>query len=205
MNKIRIVLVEDQPAYARGLQMLFDSLTEDIEVAAICLSPDDALGAIRETRPDIAILDIRMPRKEGLGLAEEIGRQFPDVKLIMHSVSDEPDDAYEAVRLGVRGYISKLVEVDELIAAIRMVHAGQSVVSPFVMESLLAAPLYIELTQEEINVLKLLSQGLENAEIADAVSVSTSTLKRTLQALMRKLGAQNRTELVAEATKKGYL
>ena len=202
---IRVVLVDDQSSYARGLQMLFSSLTEDIEVAAICTNSDDAVRVIKAANPDIVILDIRMPRKEGLGLAEEVGQQFPEVKIVMHSVSDSPDDAYEAVRLGVRGYISKLVEVEELFAALRMINAGQVVVSPFVMESLLTAPESVDLKQEEANVLKLLAEGLDNGEIAEAISVSNSTLKRTLQGIMRKLNVQNRPELTAEAARRGFL
>lgn len=200
-----MVLVDDHPAYARGLGMLFDTLTDDIKVAAICTDPEAAIDVISETRPDIVILDIRMPRREGLGLAKDVRHAFPDINVVMNSVSDDADDAYEAVKLGVKGYVSKLVEVEELMAALRMVHSGQIVVSPFVVDSLLTATHAGELSQEEVNILKLAAHGLDNAEIAENISVSNSTLKRMLQGTMKKLNVQNRTEAVAAAAKRGLL
>jgi DNA-binding NarL/FixJ family response regulator len=206
-RRVRIVAVDDHPTYVRGLKVLLETLAEDIEVAGIATSPQEGLDQVAEHRPDIVLMDVRMPGSEGCETARKIRQLFPEVKVVMLTVSDDPRDVYDTMEAGVRGYLSKLAEPEELIAALRSVHAGEVVLAPFAARLSFedASRRLIPLTDAELHTLKLSARGLENAQIAKELAVSESTLKRMFREIQRKLGVDNRIQAVVVAAKKGLV
>lgn len=206
-SHIRVVAVDDHPTFVEGLKILLEALVGDIEVVGIATNPDEAIDVVSDELPDIVLLDVRMPRSEGCEVARKIGQLFPDVKVVMLTVSDDPRDVQETLEAGVRGYLSKLAEPDELIAALRAVHAGEVVLAPFVASLSFGAPenRMLPLSDAELHLLKLCAQGLDNPQLARELAVSESTLKRMLQQVQRKLGAANRVQALVIAAKRGLI
>jgi len=205
-NRIRVVAVDDQPTYAYGLKTLLTALADDIDVVGIATDGADAVDVVGDRLPDVVLMDIRMPTVEGVEAARKIHQLFPSVKIVMLTVSEDPRDVHASLTAGVMGYLSKEVEPEQLIAAIRAVQAGEVVLSPFAASvSFVDAAQTAPLTDAEVHILKLMSRGCEHASIAGDLAVSDSTLKRMMHQLHRKLGVSNRLEAVFVAAKRGLI
>ncbi len=205
-RRIRVVTVDDHPTYAYGLKTLLTALAGDIEVVAVATSGSEGIRVVGEELPDVVLLDVRMPALEGIEAASKIHELFPDVRIIMLTVSEDPRDVHSTLCAGVMGYLSKDIEPEQLIASIRAVHAGEVVLSPFAASvSFADAEQTIPLTDGEIYVLKLMARGWEQAVIAREIAVSDSTLKRMMHDIHRKLGVANRIQAIVVAAKRGLI
>lgn len=206
-NPIRVVVVDDHPSYAKGLEMLLRNLAHDIRVVGIARDRKEAIDQVREHLPDLVLMDIKMPGSDGIEVTKELREMFPVVKVVMLTVSEDDQDVYDAMRLGASGYLPKQIEVEELITAIRSIHGGQVVISPLVAGKLLyqSSDDVIPLSDPERDLLKLVAEGHDNARIAEIMSVSESTLKRNLRNILEKLQLHNRIQAAVYAAKKGWI
>lgn len=205
-RKIRVVSVDDHPTYAYGLKTLITSLAEDIEVVGVATSGEDAVDLVEEVLPDIVLMDLRMPRVEGIDAARKIRQLFPDVKIVMLTVSEDARDVHASISSGVHGYLSKDIDPEQLVAAIRAVHAGEVVLAPFAAAlSFASSDSVAPLSDAEIHLLRLTAGGHDYSEIARELAVSESTLKRMVHDVQRKLGVSTRIEAIVMAAKRGIV
>ena len=214
---IRVLIADDQALFRRGLYVVLG--TEDgIEVVAEAENGEDAIEKARELAPDVVLMDVRMPRVNGIESARQIRADVPTTKILMLTVSDEEDDLYEAVKAGANGYLLKEISVEEVAEAIRAVVQGQSLISPSMASKLLnefnalvkraeekqqfPAP---RLTDRELEVLKLVAQGMSNREIADDLYISENTVKNHVRNILEKLHLHSRMEAVVYAVREKLL
>ena len=205
---IRVLIADDQPLYRRGLEVVLH--TEDhIEVVAEAEDGEDAITKSEEFAPDVVLMDVRMPRVSGIEATRTIRDVIPTAKILMLTVSDEEEDLYEAIKAGANGYLLKEISIEEVADAIRAVVQGQSLISPSMASKLLTefntlvkraeekqqfpAP---RLTDRELEVLKLVAQGMSNREIADDLYISENTVKNHVRNILEKLHLHSRMEAV---------
>ena len=200
----RVIIVDDHASYAYGLKALINLDSTDISVVAIARNAEEGLQAVEEHLPDLVLLDVHMPRREGVEVARKITSLYPEVKVAMLTMSEEPEIISECVKAGISGYLSKEVEPEELIGCIRTILNGEAVFGNFVMSALRNAP-DGSLEDQHIEILRLLAQGLDRAAVAREIAVSESTLKRLMRDIERRLGVQNRIQAVAVAAKRGLI
>ncbi len=211
MNRpIRILVADDHPIVREGLVAILGTQPDLLVVAEAA----DGLAAAEleaELTPDVILLDLEMPRLDGLGALRLIRERNPEAKAIIFTVFDTDERIVEAIRGGARGYLLKGSPRDEIFQAVRTVHQGGSLLQPTVASSVLR---YISgesrrdpltLTPRELEVLRLLATGRTNRDIADELTISERTAKFHVSAILGKLGAANRTEAVAIATKNSLL
>jgi DNA-binding NarL/FixJ family response regulator len=207
---IRIVVADDHPVVRDGLVAIL-STRRDIEVVGEAGSGPDTIRAVAELRPDVLLLDLEMPEMDGVAVLHRLHELGSDVRVIVFTAFDTDERILAAVRAGAQGYLLKGVPRNEIFEAIHVVHAGNSLLQPVVASRLLrqmseedAATAGIRsLTARELDVLRLLMQGMQNKEIARELVVTERTVKFHVSSILTKLGAGNRTEAVAIATKQG--
>ena len=212
---IRIVLVDDQTLVRQGIHSLLD-LAGDITIVAEAADGDEALAVIARERPDVVLLDVRMPRKNGLEVlrALKAGGTLPPVILL--TTFDDDDVLLEAVRTGAKGYLLKDVSLEQLTDAIRAVAAGGTVIRPAVTERVLRGLEHMPrdfdalsppdpLTKRELEILRLMAGGYSNREIADALGTAEGTIKNHASSILSKLGVRDRTRAVLKALERGYI
>ncbi|NGO41488.1 response regulator [Streptomyces ureilyticus] len=214
---IRVLLADDQSLVRAGFKALLDA-QKDIEVAGEAADGEEALRKVRELRPDVVLMDIRMPRFDGLeatrGITEDAGLQ--DVRVVMLTTFELDEYVFEAIRSGASGFLVKDTEPDELLRAVRAVVEGDALLSPGVTRRLIAefaarskepaaARSLAELTEREREVMALVGIGLSNDEIARRLVVSPLTAKTHVSRTMVKLGARDRAQLVVLAYESGLV
>ncbi|MDQ3756828.1 MAG: response regulator transcription factor [Actinomycetota bacterium] len=214
---IRVLIADDQALFRRGLYVVLG--TEDgIEVVAEAENGEEAIDKARELAPDVVLMDVRMPRVNGIEAARQIRGDVPTTKILMLTVSDEEDDLYEAIKAGANGYLLKEISVEEVAEAIRAVTQGQSLISPSMASKLLnefnalvkraeekqqfPAP---ALTAREVEVLRLVAKGMSNREIAEELYISENTVKNHVRNILEKLHLHNRMEAVIYAVRERLL
>lgn len=186
--------------------MLIASSHRDIEVVATARNQNEALSAVERHLPDLALVDIHLPGANGIEVVRRIRHSFPVVRVAMLTVSEEDKYVVEAMRLGASGFLLKDMEIEEIVSAIRAIHGGQVVVSPSVADKLLSSPSEDDpLTDSDCQLLRLIADGLENGEIASIMSISESTLKRSLRNILEKLHVQTRIQAAVYAARKGLI
>lgn len=214
---IRVLLADDQSLVRAGFRALLDA-QPDIEVAGEAADGEEALRAVRELRPDVVLMDIRMPVLDGLAATRRItgdpGQR--DVKVVMLTTFELDEYVFEAIRSGASGFLVKDTEPDELLRAVRAVVAGDALLSPGVTRRLIAefaarskepdsAVSLARLTDREREVMALVGIGLSNDEIARRLVVSPLTAKTHVSRTMVKLGARDRAQLVVLAYESGLV
>jgi len=205
-QKITVVVVDDHPSYSKGLAMLLAATDEDIEVVATATDHDEAISAVGTHLPDLVLVDIHMPGTNGIEITKKIRHMFPVVRVAMLTVSEIEAHVVEALRCGASGFLLKDMEVEELASTIHAIHDGQVVVSPSIAGKLLATPPEGDpLSDSDCQLLKLVAEGLENGEIARIMSMSESTLKRSLRNILEKLQVHTRIEAAVYAAKRGLI
>ncbi len=203
---IRVMTVDDHPTYAHGLKTLLSALADDIVVVGVATSGAEALDLIAQKCPDVVLMDVRMPQLDGIEVARKVHQLFPDVKVVMLTVSEDARDVHAAITSGLHGYLSKDVDPDQLIAAIRAVHSGEIVLAPFAASvSFSDSGTVAPLSDAEVHLLRLLSQGHDYVGVARELAVSESTVKRMVHEVQRKLGAENRIQALVIAAKRGIV
>ena len=214
---IRVVIADDQAVVRFGFRTILES-EPDVEVVGEAADGAEAVAVARRTRPDVALVDVRMPGVDGIAATAELagpGVEDP-VAVLVVTTFDLDEHVFAAFRSGASGFVLKDVEPDELVAAVRAVAAGDGVVAPGVTRRLIAefartaparprgAPLP-HLTEREHQVLLLIARGLSNTEIAEALVVSPSTVKTHVGNLLTKLGCRDRVQAVVLAYESGVV
>jgi DNA-binding NarL/FixJ family response regulator len=212
---IRVVVVDDQELFRRGLTMLL-AVEEDIDVVGEAGDGVAATERAATTVPDVILMDVRMPKRSGIEACLSIKEAAPTARIIMLTVSDEEADLYDAVKNGASGYLLKDSSIDEVAQAIRVVADGQSLISPSMAIKLLDEFKQMSrsdrqqvpsprLTDRELEVLKLVAQGLNNREIAKRLFISENTVKNHVRNILEKLQLHSRMEAVMYAVREKLL
>lgn len=200
---IRILIVEDQRIVREGLIALFEDETE-LEIVGEAANGEEAIELFARLQPDVVLMDLQMPIADGAEATQRIRAHAPEAKILVLTTYATDEFIFKALRAGARGYLLKDASADELMAAVRAVHAGQTQLSPAVAARLVAGvggagpePL----TPRELEVLTLIGQGHSNGEIAEQLVIAPRTAKVHVQNILAKLGASNRTEAVSIAVR----
>jgi two-component system, NarL family, nitrate/nitrite response regulator NarL len=210
---IRLVLADDHPIVLEGLEQLFRA-QQDFAVVARCQDGAETLRAVRQHRPDVLLLDIRMPAPDGLPVIRELQRDGLPTRIVLLTAALEEDDVVEAVRLGVKGVVLKEMAPQMLVECVRKVAAGEQWIERRSLTMALDKVLRREagfrevsavLTPREIEIVRLAAQGLRNQAIADRLHISEGTVKVHLHNIYEKLGIDGRVALTLYAREKGLL
>jgi len=206
---IRVLLVDDHPVVHDGVAAVLNR-TGDIRVVRSVETVADALASLESAKPDVVLLDIRLHGPDGLEGIGTLLRARAGLRVIMFSAYDFDEFVFGAIRAGARGYLLKGAAATELVTAIRTVHAGESYLSPGISAKLVDDMQTRSrgsrlLTPRELMVLRLMAAGLSNREIAGSLGISERTVKFHVTAILNRLGADNRTQAVAMAGRRGIL
>ena len=201
---IRILLVDDHPAFRKGLAALIDT-EADLEVIAECGDGNEAIQSYRRHRPDITLMDLRLPGMGGVEATIAIRKEFPDARVIVVTTFDMDEDIYRAMESGAKSYLLKDTPMDEFAKTIRAVHAGEERLAPKLAERLAVRQKRPELSQREMEVLHFLVRGRSNKEIASSLFITEDTVKVHLKTLFVKLGVQDRTDAAITAIRRGIV
>ena len=202
--KIRIILVDDHFVVRLGLAGSLN-MEKDMEVIADCSNGEKALQLFREHRPDITIMDGRLPGMNGMDTTRAILAEFPNAKVLMLSAMDAQEDIYAAVQAGIRGYLPKAAEREELVAAIRKVFSGDQYFPKDILTLVQDRENHLELTTREREVLHLIVLGRSNKEIGVELGIAAATVKLHVGNLLEKLGALDRLQAATIAIKRGLV
>ncbi|MFT4157607.1 MAG: response regulator transcription factor [Microbacterium sp.] len=212
---IRMLLVDDQELIRLGFRMLLEA-EDDLIVVGEAADGRAAIAQAAALRPDVVLMDIRMPGLDGIAATEAIIRDQPDTRVLVLTTFDLDEYAFGAIRAGASGFLLKDAHRQEMISAVRAVHRGDAALSPRITRMLLdhvsphvqapaaeSAELLGTLTEREHDVFRAIARGLSNAEIADALFVSESTVKTHVSRVLAKLGARDRIHAVILAHRLG--
>lgn len=202
ITPIRLLVADDHPPMREGLSALLEKQL-DFQVIALAENGVEAIAQFRHHLPDILLMDLRMPYMEGAEVVTTLRTEFPDAHIIILTTYDGDEDIYRALRAGASGYLLKDVPCQELFDAIRKVHSGQKYVTPSVAQKLTERFSESELTDRELEVLRLMVQGKSNRKISEELCVVEGTVKFHVRNILEKLGASDRTHAVTIALKRG--
>lgn len=210
---IRILLADDHHVLRQGMAQVLEAQA-DMTVVAQAGTGQEAVEAVRNFRPDIALLDINMPIMDGVQAARHIGDESPDTGIIILTMYRRDEYVFEAIKAGASGYLLKEVELDELLAAIRAVARGEAVIDPAIAGRLLSeirqprrrkAQAKPNLAERDIEILGLVAQGFTNQVIADRLFISEKTVRNRLSRVFRRLHLENRTQAALYAVREGLV
>jgi DNA-binding NarL/FixJ family response regulator len=214
---LRVLIADDHALFRRGLQMVLKQ-EPDIEVVGEAEDGHEAVSRAQELMPDVILMDVRMPKRSGIQATQQIKDLMPHVKILMLTISDEEADLYEAIKAGAAGYLLKEISIDEVADAIRSVWAGESRITPSMASKLLAEFAAISkwaeetrqlpaprLSEREMEVLRLVAQGMNNRDIAKRLYISENTVKNHIRNILEKLHLHSRMEAVVYAVREKLL
>lgn len=205
---VRVMLVDDHIFWRRGVQQIVEA-QDDMTVVAEAGDGAEAIAQALAVRPDVILMDVNMPRVNGVEATRAIAEQLPEIRIVMLTVSDTDENLFESIKAGAIGFLTKDITPDDVTTALRTTMAGESSISPQIATRVMK---YIQrggpeqerkapanLTDREDEILNLIAQGARDREIANKLFISESTVKKHVQNMLRKLHARNRVEAV------GYL
>lgn len=201
---IRILCVEDHPVFREGLRTIIGH-EPDMLLVAHAGNAVQAIAEFRSHRPDVTLMDMRLPGANGTDILIAIRGEFPQARVIMLTTSDGDVEIQRAMRAGASAYMLKSMPMDELLSVIRSVHAGRKHIPPDVAARLAEYMGEDDLTSRELEVLRLIREGYRNKQIADQLSISENTVNFHIKNLMEKLRANDRTHAVTIALRRGLL
>ena len=203
-SSIRVLLADDHAIVRNGVAQILNE-ERGMGVVAEAADGEQAVELFARIRPDVALVDLRMPKLEGVQVVEQIREQFPDAAIVILTTYDTDNDIERALRAGAKAYLVKDVSPQDLVACVRAVHAGRTWVSPKVAAKLVARVTNVRITRRELAVLRLLAAGNSNREIGDALGISDGTVKIHVTHLFAKLDVTSRTEAIATALRRGLV
>ncbi len=212
---IRVCLVEDQMLVRLGIRSLLE-LTDDIRVTGEASDGDEALRVVEETKPDVVLLDMRMPKLDGVGVLRALGERGTLPPTLILTTFDDDELVFEGIRAGAKGFLLKDVSLERLTNAIRQLAAGGSFIQPAITERILRGLVQPKrdreaiapadrLTERETEVLRLMAGGYSNREIGNALHVGEGTIKNHISNILSKMGCRDRTRAVLKGFELGYL
>lgn len=203
-DQIKLLVADDHPTFRMGLVALVES-QPDMTVVAEAGDGRSAIDLFRQKKPDVVLMDLRMPGLGGVETILALLQEFPAAKIIVVTTYDLDEDIYRAIQAGAKSYLLKDMPRDQLIATIREVSLGRHRLPPGVLSRLDERARREDLTDREMQVLQLIVKGRSNKEISSALFISEDTVKFHLKALFMKLGVQDRTEAAINAIRHGIV
>jgi DNA-binding NarL/FixJ family response regulator len=209
----RVLLVDDHDLFRSGLRTLLDD--QAVDVVGECANGADALEAVRELAPDVVVMDLNMPGLTGVEATRQISSVAPLTRVLVLTISDEDSDVMDAILAGACGYLLKDTKIPELLQGIHAAAIGESIVSPTIAAKVLqrvrasgpirdgAAVIRAELSDRELQVLKLIANGKDNASIAADLHISPKTVKNHISNILMKLQIENRIQAAVYAVRSG--
>lgn len=204
INSIRVLVVDDHAILRSGVAAMIDRQTDMVMVAEAG-DGRQAIELFRQYKPDVTLMDLVMPVMDGVEAIRAIRREFPQSRFIVLTTFDGDEDIHRAIQAGAQGYLLKGMKREELFEAIKAVHAGSRYIPTVVARSLDARRTSPGLTRRELEVLKLIMDGKSNREIAGALSTTEGTVKSYVVNILNKLDANDRTQAVTIALKRGIV
>ena len=206
---IRVLIADDHTVLRHGLRLILEG-AEGITVVGEAADGAAAVAQAQALRPDVVLMDVNMPRLDGVEATRRIRAALPQVRVLVLTISDKDRDLLGAVRAGARGYLLKSAESQEVLEAIRRVAAGEAILPPSLTARLLdelvaPTPASPPLTGREREVLALIAEGLANKEIAARLHISENTVKTHVRHILEKLGLRSRAEAAAYAVREGLI
>jgi two-component system, NarL family, response regulator len=203
--RIRVLVADDHAVVRMGLVSLIHS-ERDLEVVGEAEDGRQVLERFPELHPDIVLADLRMPEMDGVAMTQALCRAFPEARVIIFSSYEGEEEVYRALEAGARGYLLKRdSQGEDLIRALRMVHAGQRYIPAAVAATLAERINRSELTSRELDVLRAVADGLSNKRIAERLSIAEGTVKIHVTNIIGKMAVSDRTEAVTAAIRRGIL
>ena len=201
---IRVLIVDDHAIVRKGLATI---INRDPEMTAIAQAENgqQAIDAFREYQPDVTLMDLRMPKMGGVEAIMAICAEFKQARIAVLTTYDGDEDIYRGLQAGAQGYLLKDAKPGELLNAIRAIHNGQKYIPPEVGAKLLQRMSNPELSERELEVLRLMAKGMSNQEIGTALNIGESTVKSHVNRILSKLGVSDRTQAVITAVKRGIV
>ncbi len=207
---VRVVIADDHELYRRGMGVVVE-LDGSARIVGEASNGDEAVAVCARLRPDVVLMDVRMPGVGGIDACRRIGIECPETRILMLTMSDDESDLFEAIKAGASGYLLKDLPGEEVAEAIRKVHDGQAIIPPGMAATLLrefgrlsrdsgpSASPDTRLTEREVEVLRLVARGLANREIADSLVISENTVKNHVRNILEKLHLHSRVEAAVYA------
>jgi DNA-binding NarL/FixJ family response regulator len=203
-NTIRILIADDHPVVREGLAAILE-LEQDLEVAGQAHDGEEACRLYHQLSPDILILDLRMPKKDGIEVVTELMSLRPRPRIIILTHSAKAEDLRRALAAGAKSYLLKGAEPEQVCDTIREVYAGKSSLPRDLTAKLVDSMAQPELSERELEILKQMARGKSNKEIGQALYISEYTVKNHVRSILKKLNAIGRTEAIAIATGRGLV
>lgn len=203
-EQIRLLIADDHALILEGLAATI-ARQDDMTVVAKAADGRKAVELWKEHRPHVALLDLRMPQLNGVGVIREIRELDVGARIIVQTTYDTDEEIYQAVRAGAKAYLLKDVPLEELLSVIRKVHAGETCLPPALAAKLASRMSGEALTGRELDVLKFLARGRSNKEIGTALFISETTVKTHVRSIFSKLNVLSRTEAIAVANQRGLI
>jgi DNA-binding NarL/FixJ family response regulator len=202
--KIRIMCVDDHPLLREGIAVVIDN-QPDMSLAVHAVSGREAVALYRQHHPDVVLMDLRLPDMSGIDTTAAIRNEFPDARIVMLTTFEGDVEIQRALAAGAMGYVLKSMPPDELMKVIRQVHAGKKRISAEIAAQLAEHMGEESLTAREIEVLREITTGKRNRDVAESLFISEETVKAHVKHIMEKLGARDRTEAITIAVRRGII
>ncbi len=211
---IRVLVCDDQAVVAEGLEMILNADAE-IEVVGLAYGGAEAIDKASQTNPDVILMDLKMPGVNGIQATREIHKDHPEIKILVLTTFGDDEWVFDAVRSGAAGYLLKGTPREELIKAVKGTAAGEAFIDPAVGSKILAqvarsgslqeTTVASDLSEREMDVLRLLAQGFSNAEIADKLFLTKGTVRNYVSSILTKLEVEDRTQAAILAIRHGLV